>query len=590
MKVSDYIADFIAKLGIRHTFGVVGGGAMHLNESFGHHKDLTYVACHHEQAAAMAADAYARINGIGCALVTTGPGGTNAITGVAAAFIDSVPVIFISGQVETRTLMQLNRDGRDMYGNPALRQLGVQESDIVSMVRPITKFAKTVTNEHEIQLTLEMAAFVARDGRPGPVWIDIPVDLQSKQIEVTRLRVPLFKPELEHAIHLLRAAQRPVLIIGNGAREADLWPLIDALGVPVITSWGAADMLADHPLHIGHMGLFGDRASNFTVQNADLLLVIGCRLSIPQIGHNFAEFAPKAKIIMVDIDVHEFGKPSLRVDLKVQADAGAFVEAMLDELKTAPYAQPDDFAKRHVLRWPHYCSAQKERYPVVLPEYASDPNGVNAFHFIDVLCDKLPADAIVVTDVGSAYTCTYQAAKMKFGQRWISAHGLSPMGYGLPGAVGAAFATGKKVVCIVGDGALQFNVQELATIRQHNLPVTIFVLSNGGYLTIKHTQDNHFKRRVGSDGDGLWLPSAAAVGGAYRIPAWTIRHTDDIGASIDAVFGEDGPLLIDVVMPHDQPLIPRVQSIKHADGSISAPAIHDMYPHLSSEEMQENML
>lgn len=367
VRVSDYIADFVANLGIRHVFSVVGGGSMHLCDSFGHHPKLQFVATHHEQGAAMAAEAYARLNGIGCALVTTGPGGSNAITGVCSAWVDSIPVLFISGQVTSDTLLE----------GTGLRQYGVQETDIVSLVGPITKHAVTVRAAEDIRFELERAVFLAQFGRPGPVWVDLPLDIQSKRVDPDTLHpfdvnvaaIPAaYVYGMGPCLEMLREAKRPVLIAGNGIRLAgadnQFRQLVDQLGFPVVTSWGAADMLdSDYPLHIGHCGIFGDRASNFTVQNADLLLVIGCRLSIPQMGYVPKHFAREAKIIMVDIDQHEFTKPSLRVDLAIRADAKAFICALLGN------AAPGITSWIDVTHWRAHCQQWKAKYPVVPPEY-----------------------------------------------------------------------------------------------------------------------------------------------------------------------------------------------------------------------------
>ena len=587
MKVSDYVADFIASLGIRHVFSVSGGGSMHLVDSVGRHEKLKYVAMHHEQAAAMAAESYARLNGIGCALVTTGPGGTNAITGVACAWVDSIPVLYISGQVTRDTLI----------ADTGVRQFGVQESNIVEMVKSITKYAVTVKDENEIRRVMEKAAFIARDGRPGPVWVDIPLDIQSRQIKPRELRKydppqwpkevltqypnPQLSEKAEECLLRLRYARRPVLIVGNGARgaEKEIRKLIGRLNIPVISSWTAFDMVGDLPEHIGHCGIFGDRAGNFAVQNADLLLVIGCRLSVPMIGYNFKHFAREAKIIMVDADENEIGKPSLRVDLPIVADAKEFVAHLLAR-------KP----QRGVQTWDSQCRSWREKYPVVLPEYATEKQ-VNSYYFIDELCKQLPEDAVVVTDMGTAFTGTFQAAKLKYGQRWTTASGHAPMGYGLPGAIGAHYATGKKVVCIVGDGALQFNIQELATIAHNKLPIVIFVLNNGGYLTIKHMQANHFGKMVGSDeGSGVWCPDAAKIGAANGIEwALEISETEYVGTGIRAALEVPAPCVAEVKMSATQPLIPRLASKKLPDGSIKSTPLEDLYPFLPREEFAANM-
>ena len=606
MRLSDYVANFIADLGITHTFGVVGGGAMYLNDSFGHHERLKYVACHHEQAASFAAEAYSRLHGLGCALVTTGPGGSNSITGVCCAWVDSIPVLYISGQVPIDNTIR----------DTGLRQFGVQETNIVTLVKSITKYAVTITDRKDIRYELMKAVHIARSGRPGPIWIDVPLDIQSKQIdpeillryspnEIMTFNTVVLTSDvfgeiettsdevsgrslyssgptiMDVCLSMLRESKRPVLIVGNGVRlaeaQAEIRELVNALGIPVITSWSAADMI-DSPYHIGHMGLFGDRASNFTVQNADLLLVIGCRMSVPMIGYRFDKFAPNAKIIMVDIDSAELNKPSLHVDLKIECDAREFIVAMLQASYTF-HSHTD---------WLLRCQALARKYPNVLPEYAEQKDGINSYHFIDLLSKHLPDDAVVVTDMGTAFTGTFQAAKMKFGQRWLTASGHAPMGYGLPGAIGAHYATGKKVICIVGDGAFQFNAQELATIAHHKLPIIIFVLSNGGYLTITHMQDNHFGRRVGSDKDsGVSFPDVMAIGSAYDIPHICFLNNHRLEQELEFILSPERvnePLLIEIMMPPNQPLIPRVQSRKNPDGSVSSGDISEMYPFLPREE------
>lgn len=581
-KVSDCVAGVVAGLGIRHVFGVSGGGAMHLVDSFGNREGLTYIPNHHEQASAMAAEAYARMNGIGCALVTTGPGGTNAITGVACAWVDSIPVLFLSGQVTSDT----------MINGHGLRQFGVQESDIVSMVRSVTKYAVTVTNEFNVRYELEKAVHIARSGRPGPVWVDIPLDIQGKKVPWEMMRS--YRPEPEDldsdslevatdlAADMLEHAKRPVLILGHGVRLAgaqkEAYMLVHHLGIPVVSSWSAADIVeTENPYYIGRFGMFGDRASNFAVQNADFLLVLGSRLSIPQVGHNFATFARAAQVAMVDIDHKEMAKPSLHVDLRINADVKDFLRAF----KGQPHAHHAEYLAK--------CRAWRAQYPVVSSENRDGP-GINSFKFIDALSDALPNDAVVVTDMGTAFTCTFQAARMRLGQRWITASGHAPMGYGLPGAIGAHYATGRRVVCIVGDGALQFNVQELQTIAHHKLPITIFVLNNGGYLTIKHMQANHFGRAVGSDAaSGVSCPPTMALAEAFGISCWSFGNVIGNGFLKD-VLQRDGPTMCEIKMAPDQPLIPRTASEKRADGSIFAKPLEDMLPFLPREEFRAQMI
>jgi len=593
MKVSDYVTNFIAKLGIKHVFSVSGGGAMHLCDSVGKHEGLEYVATHHEQSAAMAAEAYSRINGIGCALVTTGPGGTNAITGVACAWVDSIPVLYLSGQVTRDTLLT----------GLGLRQFGVQESDIVTMVKSITKYAVTVMNEKDIRYELEKAAHIARSGRQGPVWVDIPLDIQAKQINPLELDsytdVPIktiphpkisnisLDENVQKCLMMLREAKRPALVIGNGVRLAsaqnELRALCAHLDIPILSSWTGSDLLINEQKHIGHFGIFGDRAGNFTVQNADLLIVVGCRLSVPQTGYNFSTFAREAKIVMVDVDEAEIVKPSLHVDLGIVCDAKQFINGLR---KTIP------FEINEPSKWLIQCLEWKQKYPVVLPEYAEQKEYVNSFYFIEKLSEKLYWDAVVVTDMGTAFTATFQTAKMKAYQRWITASGHAPMGYGLPGAIGACLASGrKKTVCIVGDGALQFNIQELQTIKHLNLPIIIFVLNNGGYLTIKHMQANHFGRMVGSEeSSGVSFPDTLKIAKAYDIPAVRIENHKQL---LDELYGlkeRYSPTIYEIMMAPDQPLIPRLSSLKRPDGSIVSKPLEDLFPFLPRDEFNEQMI
>jgi len=598
MKISDYVVNFVARH-VEHVFGVCGGGNMHLIDSAGRTEDVQFVAMHHEQAAAMAAEAYSRLRGFGCALVTSGPGGTNAITGVACAWVDSIPVLFLSGQVTRDTMMggdwirQKGVQESDivMMDGLGVRQLGVQESGIVQMVGSVTKYATVVRDPTRIRYELEKAAHIARSGRPGPVWLDIPVDVQAMQIDPETLVG--YRPDDDSLVHddgdvdrvvsMLQQAKRPVLIVGNGIRLAGgeyvLRLLVDRLQVPVVSSWTGADMIGDHDCHIGHCGIFGDRASNFAVQNADLILAIGCRLSIPQIGSKPEWFARDAKLIMVDVDIAEIRKTTLRVDLGIVADAKWFITALLER---AQY-HPSDYVMR--------CLAWRAKYPVVLPEYAAQDK-VNSYYFVQELCRALDEDATVVLDMGTAFTGTYQAAQMKRGQRWITASGHAPMGYALPGAIGAAFATGKKVICIVGDGALQMNIQELATIRHHDLPIIIFVLNNGGYLTMRHTQQWHFGKFVGiSPESGLEFPLTLRIAEAYEIEGVSfIRHETEQTFGPETAALAPGPVIVELMMAEDQPQIPRERPRKSPDGTSTPSPLHDMFPFLPAAELAEQMV
>ncbi|MEN6336460.1 MAG: thiamine pyrophosphate-binding protein, partial [Phycisphaerales bacterium] len=501
VKISDYIASTIADLGVRHVFGVCGGGAMHLVDSFGGSDRLEYIATHHEQAAAMAAEGYARISGVpGATLVTSGPGGTNAITGVYGAWVDSIPTIFVSGQVTRDTLI----------GGTGLRQFGIQEGNIIDVVRPITKYAVTITDPDTIRYHVEKACHLATTGRPGPVWIDIPLDVQNKLVNPEELRG--YTPEspsqpcteyvlnglVGQCVEMLSQAKRPVLIFGYGVRlagaEDSLRDLVQRLRIPCVSSWTTSDIIptADEN-YVGRSGIMGDRAGNFAVQNADLVLIVGSRMSIPQVGYNYKLFARAAKKIMVDIDEIELKKPSLRPDLPICADAGQFLTSLLAKVAAVGTVLAID-------EWRTRCRNWKEKYPVCLPEYRDNRDKVNSFHFVDRLSEKLGSDAVVVTDMGTSFTCTMQTFRTKAGQRLFTSSGFSSMGFGLPGAIGACFAQGRrKTILITGDGGLQMNIQELQTVVHNKLPLIVFVLNNQGYLTIKLMQQNHFGRYIGSD-------------------------------------------------------------------------------------------
>ena len=593
VKLSDYIFSFIAELGVREVFAVCGGAAMHLVDSLGMNKHLKYIATHHEQAAAMAAEAYARISGKpGVVLVTSGPGGTNTITGVCGAWIDSIPVIFISGQVTTDTLI----------GDTGLRQFGVQEANITELVQPITKYAVTVTDATQIKYHLQKALYLATTGRPGPVWLDIPLDIQGQLINPSVLD-PFILEDIEHVdtkhllklqvaecIELIKKAKRPALISGYGIRlakgEKEFVRLAERLKIPVVSSWTTSDLIhTSHELYVGRSGIMGDRAGNFTVQNADLLLIIGSRMSIPQVGYNYRNFAREAKKIIVDIDEVELKKPSIKPDIPINADAKEFMIEMLRQLE-------EKAVTLELCHWLQRCQHWKAKYPVVLPEYKESEEAVNSFYFIDVLSEKLGNDAVVVTDMGTSFTCTMQAFKTKAGQRLFTSSGHASMGFGLPGAIGACFANGrKKTICISGDGGLQMNIQELQTLVHYKLPIILFVLNNGGYLTIKLMQQNHFGRYVGSDASsGLSCPDIIKVANAYGIKAERILNNDELHEKIDNVLAQDGPFICEIIMPEDQPLIPRVSSLKKPDGTIVSKPLEDLFPFLSREEFMENMI
>ena len=594
MRVADYIARTLVQEGIRDLFMITGGGAMHLNDAFGRAAGLRVVCCHHEQACTMAADSYFRLTGrLAAVNVTTGPGGANAITGVHGAWTDSMGMVVISGQVKRETLVRST-------GLP-LRQLGDQELDIAPMVAPITKYAVMVEDPRSIRFHLEKAIHLARSGRPGPVWLDVPMDVQAADVDPAELEG--FTPgpaegldrtetggKVREILARLARAERPVLLAGSGIRTAGaaepFLALAGRLGIPVVTAFNAHDLVPhDHPLLCGRPGTIGDRAGNFTVQNADFLLILGCRLNIRQISYNWASFARGAYRVMVDIDAAELQKPTLRIDLPVQADLGAFVAGCL----ASPIPEPTP-AQHQYLAW---CRERVARYPVVLPEYWAKPGPINPYCFISALFEQLVEGDLVVTANASACIVAFQAARLKPGQRLYSNSGSASMGYDLPAAVGAAVgAPGQRVICLAGDGSLQMNVQELATVAHHHLPVKIFVLSNNGYHSIRQTQQAYFPASpIGYQPDnGVSFPKVEGLAAAYGLPFRRLDGHRDLGAGLAEVLAMAGPVLCDVRLDPDQPFAPKLSSRRLADGTMVSPALEDMAPFLPRDEFRDNCL
>lgn len=595
IRVADYIARTLAAEGVRHVFLVTGGGAMHLNDAFGRERGLEWVAFHHEQACAMAADAYFRLTGrLAAVNVTTGPGGLNALNGVFGAYTDSLGMIVVSGQVKRETMAAST-------GLP-LRQLGDQEVDIVSVVTPLTKYAVTVTDPSTIRFHLEKALFLALDGRPGPVWIDVPIDVQAAPVEPATLRgfdpdreAP-GRPEVDLAavardvLSRIAAARRPVLLAGGGIRIAGaaeaFRAVVERLGIPVTTAFNAHDLLeSDHPLLAGRPGTVGDRPGNFAVQNADLLLVLGCRLNVRQVGYNWASFARTAFKVMVDVDPAELAKPTVRPDLAVHADAREFLDALLAVGPAGPTAEHR--------RWLSWCRERVARYPVVLPEYRAKGAPVNPYVFVDELFARLEEGAVVVTGDGTACVATFQAARLRRGQRLFSNSGSASMGWDLPAAIGACIASGRRrVVALAGDGSLQMNVQELATVAHHRLPVTLFVLNNRGYHSIRQTQRAYFPDNIIGCGEesGLSFPDVLRLASAYGIPASRVGTHADLSAVLDAALFAEGPHVCEVVLDTEQPFAPKPSSRALPDGRMVSAPLEDLAPFLSREELAENLL
>ncbi|HQT38987.1 MAG TPA: thiamine pyrophosphate-binding protein [Acidocella sp.] len=597
MRVADYIAECLVTHGLKHVFMVTGGGAMHLNDALSRNKSLAAICCHHEQACAMAAEAYCRLGGrMAVVNVTTGPGGINALNGVYGAYTDSIGMVVISGQVKRETMI-------GSYDLP-LRQLGDQEVDIIGMVGGITKYAVVLREPTDVRYVMERALHLAGSGRPGPVWIDVPIDVQGANIDPATLRG--FEPDggaeaglrghdLKQAAQAvamaLMKAERPIIMPGTGVRISgaydDFLRLVERLRFPVATAFNAHDVLPDdHEYYVGRPGTVGDRAGNFAVQNADCVLILGCRLNIRQISYNWQAFAPRATRIMVDIDEAELAKPTLSIEMPIHADLKMFLPALLAELDLFERSP----AQAAYVDW---CQARKERYKVVEPAYEITNHPVNPYIFADRLFDALAEDDVVVTANATACVTTFQAAKLKAGQRLFSNSGSASMGYDLPAAIGAAYAApDRRIVCLAGDGSIMMNLQELQTIMAHKLNIKIFLLNNSGYSSIRQTQTAYFSDNMfGCDApSGVTFPDFRKVAAAFGFECDYIAQHSNMAAAISAVLNKAGPQFCEVMLDPEQVFSPKLSSRKLDDGRMVSSPLEDMAPFLSREELAENML
>ena len=591
MKISDYVMKFIADLGVKHVFYLTGGGAMHLNDSLGRNQRLTPVCMLHEQACAIAAEAYARITeGYSACLVTSGPGGTNTITGLAGAYLDSTPVIFISGQVKRA----------DRINGQGIRQFGIQEVDIVSVVKPLTKYAVQIENPEDIKKELEKAAKIAMHGRPGPVWIDIPLDIQAMQIEVDDLigyddsqmkKVCCEDHEILQTVELLNQAKRPVLLIGNGIRLAGgtkfCEELYDLLGIPVLTTWNGVDLIEDtHPMFFGRPGAVGHRYANFIQQNADFVLSIGTRLNLLSTGFDFESFLKKAKHVMVDIDENEMKKCSVNPYLAIQSDAKAFIEKLLS------YREKINLISR--TKWLNRCKEWRVKYPVFLQEQEPRDGYVNTYCLIDEITKQMTKDDIYqFTSSGTTADIAMQVFRIKKGQRAFLTKGLAAMGYDLPACIGSCIASGKKrTVCVTGDGGFMMNIQELETVRRLQLPIKIFIADNHGYGMIYGSQNGNFKGRLTgcTEESGLSIPDIAKVANAFGIESYVIEDEADLNTKVQDVLRDDKPVVCVVKVDIAQKILPRQTNYMRPDGQMASRPLEDMSPLLEREEFEANLL
>lgn len=592
MRVCDLIAKYIYDMGVKDVFMVSGGGLMYLTDGLACHKDLNVVCCHHEQAVAMAVTAYAKYEGFGCGYVTTGCGGTNAITGVLNAWQDSTPCLFVSGQCKRKETVRNTE--------LPLRQLGVQEADIVTIVSSITKYAEMVNRPEDILYHLEKAEYMARSGRPGPVWLDIPLDVQSAEIRLEKLRHfdkteiyhkekrEITEEEVLYITQKLYLAQRPVIIAGQGVRLAGMTDqfrkFVHKYQIPVVCSRMGVDVMpTEDSLNIGRIGNKGTRAANFAVQNADFILALGSRLSVSSTGQEYEYFAREADIVVVDIDRYEHLKGTVKIYRVVNGDLRELLRNDRIYLKDKHYA---DWAKQ-CLKW-------KNQYPVCLPAYYDYQDGIDLYVFMNELSKCLKEDSVVVTDAGSAVYVPAQAIKTTNArQRYITSGAQAEMGFTLPAAVGVCVAREKgEVIGITGDGSLQMNIQELQTLVGYHLPVKLFVWNNDGYLSIRATQNKFFDGRfIGTDKtSGVTFPNLEKIADAYGIQYKRVADAGKLRDEIDEVLGIEAPVIIEVMCRREQEIIPTVSSKTDEAGRLVSAPIEDMYPFLPRDEFEKNMI
>ncbi len=621
IKISNYIAKRLVQAGISHVFTVTGGGAMHLNDGLGHEPGLTCIYNHHEQACAIAAESYARIhNTIAALCVTTGPGGTNAITGVLGGYLDSIPMLVLSGQVRYDTTARST--------GLKLRAMGDQEFDITKAIDCMTKYSEMVTDPMRIRYALEKALYLAQTGRPGPCWLDIPLNVQGAYVEEDELvgfepaelapEVPYVREaELEQVLSMLKEAKRPVFYAGNGIRIAGahdvFMRVIEKLNIPVVTGWDSIDAIYDeHPLYVGRGGIMGDRPGNFAVQNSDLVFAVGNRLSIRQVGYNYVTWARAAKVIMVDADAEEMKKPTLHVDLPIHADAKEFLEKLEAKLSEDTWFTGDD--------WLATCGNWKKKYPVVQPKHYEPAEQTNVYAFIRELSSRLQENQVTVVGNGSACVVGSHGYVIKKGQRFIINSAVASMGYDLPAAIGAciaehgnralrgnrvmgtevcAFTTQngvtdnlQDIILVTGDGSIQMNLQELQTIIHHKLPIKIFIINNQGYHSIRQTQKNFFGEPlvgIGYDSGDLSFPDMEKLAAAYGYPYERIEKNEELADKLDRVLAVKEPMICEIMVSTTQNFEPKSATKRLPDGTLVSAPLEDLAPFLPEDELAENM-
>jgi len=595
IKVSDYISNFMVEHGVGHVFTVTGGGAMHLNDSFGHNEGLKCIYNHHEQACAIAAEGYARLSGkVALVCVTTGPGGTNAITGVIGGWQDSIPMFIVSGQVK--------RETTTWSTDLPLRQLGDQEFQIVDVARHMTKYAVMVTEPKDIRYHLEKAWYLCNNGRKGPVWIDVPIDVQAAIVDTDEMHSydladdkAINEPKYEalyteKIISKIRESKRPVILAGTGIRLGNAYEVfhkvVNKLNIPVVTAWNAHDIMSDDDnCYVGRPGSVGTRGGNFVVQNADLLIVLGCRMNIRQISYNYKCFAKNAYKIVVDIDEAELRKPTISVDMPICADVKDVLESMDSHIDNNEFVNNGSHSE-----WLQWCREINEKYPPALPQYYGKEK-LNPYVFIREFTERLEGKDVIVCGNGSACVITFQAAVMKQGQRMFTNSGCAAMGYGFPAAVGACVARNNaRTICIDGDGSFMMNLQELQTVKYNNLNLKIVIINNNGYHSIRQTQNNLFKPPLVGvcEGNGISFPDFEKLAYAFEIPYMRIESEGNIETITERIMQSYGPVFCEVIVDERQNFEPKLSSRRLDDGTMVSPEIDDMYPFLSREEYEAN--
>ena len=593
MRVADFIADFIfEELNVKHVFMVTGAGIMHLTDGVASHPKLQAICPHHEQTSSMAIDAYSRASeNFGVGFFTSGPGGTNAVTGLCGAWQDSVPCLFISGQVK-------KKETTNNAKIPGLRQFGVQELDMIPIVKYACKYATTLNDPNKVKYELEKAVHIAKSGRPGPVWIQIPMDVQSSIIDETKLNgfehddvIPTASDaEVDKIIKLLKKSKRPVIIAGQGIRISGAISLLEKFTskfkIPVVTPFLGIDTIKSDLLqYVGKTGVKGDRPANFAMQNSDLIIAIGTSLHVTVIGYTYKHFAREAKKIVIDIDKKSHKKKTIDIDSFILSDAKKFFEKII---KFTENETLNDYAE-----WINQCNEWKKKYPVCLPEYKQNKKSLNSYLLIDTLCKHSKKNDIFVSDAGGTYYATCQAIQLtKPGQRYIPSGAMATMGYSLPAAIGISVATNKgRVIALTGDGSFQQNLQELQTLIEYDLPVKLFVLNNDGYESIRVSQKNYFDNRLigESNQSGVSFPDTLKIAKAYGIKAVRIRNYQELENKLDGILNFDKAVIVDVIIPKDQPIIPTVSSAVNPDGTMSSRPLEDMAPFLDREEYKKNL-